>query len=125
MYAQVFNGRVLSVETNPFPVNPSISFVDIPNGIVVYPGYYYDGSTFSPPTGLTEEEQYNAERTTVETKYSAPWNGVSGGILTLLQMTIIAAIARGADTTALGVQYQTDLAAMNAEFQAIDQKYGV
>lgn len=73
----------------------------------------------------TLEEQYNAERAVVEAKYSAPWNGTTGGVLSMLQMTIISAMARGADTTAFNTQYQNELTAMSAEFQAIDEKYGV
>lgn len=77
----------------------------------------------APPP--TEEDLYNEERAAVEFKYSSPWNGETGGILSMLQMTFIAALARGEDITEISSQYQTELSAMNAEFSAIDEKYGV
>lgn len=76
-----------------------------------------------PPT--PDEVLYEQERAAVEAKYSAPWNGATGGILTRLQMTIVAAQATGQSTTELFAQYSTELSAMQAEFQAIDEKYGV
>ena len=79
----------------------------------------------APPPEPTEEDLYNEERARVEMKYSSPWNGETGGILSTLQMTLIAAFARGEDITEISQQYQNELAAMNAEFSAIDEKYGV
>ena len=100
----------------------------------VAPGWTYNATdqTATPPPAdpeLTPEEQYNAERAAVDFKYSAPWNGVTGGILTLLQMTMTAALCEvPQDSTKIGnigTQYQTELAAMATELDAIDQKYGV
>lgn len=71
------------------------------------------------------EEAYEAERALVDQKYSAPWDGKKGGILTTLQMTILAAQAQGIETAALQEQYNTALQDMGQEFDAIDQKYGV
>lgn len=76
-----------------------------------------------PP--IPEERLYEQERAAVDDKYSAPWNGRTGGTLILLQMAIVAALASGQRTTDLFVQYNTELSAMQAEFQAIDEKYGV
>ena len=81
------------------------------------------------PIPPTEEERYNAERRVVDIKYSAPWSGISGGVLTVLQMTMTAALCEvpqdAAKIASIGEQYQTELAAMAAELAAIDQKYGV
>jgi hypothetical protein len=77
----------------------------------------------------TEEEQYNAERAVVAQKYEAPYSGTSGGILTLVQMMHQAALMEVPQDTdkiaSISGQYQTELAAMKAEYQAIDDKYGV
>lgn len=77
----------------------------------------------------TDEEKYYAERAAVDAKYSAPWNGLTGGILTVLQMTMLAAqceVPQNPEKIAsIGTEYQAELAAMRAELQAIDEKYGV
>lgn len=77
------------------------------------------------PPDPTDEQKYNSERNDITRKYSDSWNGISGGILTLLQMTIVSALAAGTDTTTLYTQYNNELTAMNSEFEAIDEKYGV
>lgn len=71
------------------------------------------------------EEAYEAERAAVDKKYSAPWDGKSGGILTTLQMTYLAAQVQGLSTATLQEEYNLALQKMSQEFDAIDQKYGV
>lgn len=71
------------------------------------------------------EEAYEAERAAVDKKYSAPWDGKSGGILTTLQMTYLAAQVQGLSTATLQEEYNLALQKMGQEFDAIDQKYGV
>lgn len=83
----------------------------------------------NPPPEPTDEEKYYMERAAVDVKYSSPWNGATGGILTMLQMTMSAAqceVPQNPEKIAgIGTEYQAELAAMRAELQAIDEKYGV
>ena len=91
-------------------------------------GPYPSGWSTTPPEP-TDEEKYYAERAAVDVKYSSPWNGTTGGILTMLQMTMSAAqceVPQNSEKIAgIGTEYQAELAAMRAELQAIDEKYGV
>lgn len=75
------------------------------------------------------EDSYGEERAAINAKYLAPWDGITGGILVTLQMTILAAqceVPQNPEKIAsIGASYQAELAAMRAEFQTIDEKYGV
>lgn len=109
-------------ELTTIPVSPvDTSGVSSQEGLIEALNFY------ELPLGTleTEEQKYSAERSVVEQKYSAPWDGTTGGLLTLTQMTIVSALAAGQDTSTLYAQYSDELTAMSAEFQAIDEKYGV
>lgn len=71
------------------------------------------------------EEAYEAERALVDKKYTAPWDGQKGGLLTSLQMTMLSAQAQGLPLEPLQAEYDKTLTAMAAEYDAIDEKYGV
>ena len=88
-------------------------------------GPYPDGwSTEAPP-----EDQYNTERTAVALKYTAPWNGETGGILTCMQTLMVSALCKipqdAGEIAAIARRYAAGQQSMYAELDSIDQKYGV
>lgn len=92
-------------------------------------GYYTPEEWFAAhpivePTPSVEE-QYYLERATVEDKYTDPRNGGAGGILTAIKDMFLSAVVEGKDTASLQQQYLVEIQAMQAEFAAIDEKYGV
>lgn len=91
------------------------------------PGLIYALRFYGLPLGeLTPpEEAYEAERALVDKKYTSPWDGQKGGLLTSLQMTMLSAQAQGLPLEPLQAEYDKTLTAMAAEYDAIDEKYGV
>lgn len=87
-----------------------------------------EGWSTSPPEP-SDEEKYNAEREAIDKKYSAPWDGATGGIFSILQMTMTSTqFEKAPDETMIAElrdQYAAELAALDAELKALDEKYGV
>ncbi len=96
-------------------------------------GPYPNGWSVDPPAppDPTDEEKYYAERAAVESKYSAPWNGTSAGILIELQNRMSVAgmqsevLSGDAAILAIRQEYSAQTANKASELAAIDQKYGV
>lgn len=84
-----------------------------------------------PPPVPTQEELYYAEVAAVESEYNRPFDGVTGGILTDLQMRISPVILDNEllrDDPAIASLQAEYAAARQQKAQklaAIDQKYGI
>lgn len=57
MQALIFNGRVVQVADETFPVAPALTWEAVPSGTTVEVGYTYDGSAFADPDALTAAQQ--------------------------------------------------------------------
>ena len=57
MFALVFKGSVIQIETQEFPVAPGLEWIDI-FGVTPAPeiGWRYDGASFAPPPGPSLDE---------------------------------------------------------------------
>lgn len=88
--------------------------------------YFVDQLPVDPDT---TEKAYLAERAVVYEKYERPYDGTSGGVLNLVRMMHASALMEvpqdSAKLAGLSNQYQVELANMKAEYDAIDDKYGV
>ena len=49
MNALIFNGKVVQIEAATFPVHSALTWVAIPSGTDVVPGWSYSGGTFTAP----------------------------------------------------------------------------
>ena len=105
MQALVFEGEIIQIEANSFPVASALQWVDI-TGIIPAPevGWSYDGMTFAPPPPLplpivkrAKRQEFIAETVVRMSAQVSAWNSFD-------RIDFLVSIANLLDTAALTAQ---------------------